>query len=347
MVSCSCAPARNRKPSNPPGVLVAIGFDVLRQPAYRANPFDRDYMWSASNVWRSIAHPLRAIEDSGGAGDFVANEIFPWRGLSRTGGQFEPNITLHLLGEGMVSRKLGEWYAARRVPAPYVAGVLTMAAVQFLNEVVENGHFRGPNRDPVADLLLFNVAGWALFAFEPARRFFSGPLRVDYWPDQAAVDLRSGRFVNVGENAAFKIALPWTEWRLFFYSSIMGLAGLSIPLRGRDVLSMGIGGGVVELVAQDVGRGGRSVSSGKEANAELGIFWDRDESLLASLKAGGTANPHLALNVYPGLFSIGSVALGAFVVAGKYEGISAGLTVRWLPLVPTVVFARDTHLERL
>lgn len=331
----------------PLNVLMNLGFDVLRQPAYNDNPFERHYGTAFLNVWRNVTNPRWAIEGSGGLGHVVSNEVFPYRGLGESGGQFAPNYSLHLLGEGMVSRKLGEWYAHRGVRFPYAAGIATTFLAQLMNELSENGDFVGPNADPVVDLLMFNVLGYVLFALAPVRHFFATHLRLNFWPDQPAIDLRSGRLVNVGENTAFKIALPWTRARVFAYASNQAMFGLSIPLDRRDTLSLGLGIAVVDLATVVHESGGRAVVIGREKNYEFGAFWDREESLLASIRVGGTSNPHLALNVYPGLVRFGSYSAGLFVVAGRYDGYSLGITLKELPLVPTILFNQDRSLERL
>ncbi len=47
--------------------------------------------------------------------------------------------------------------------------------------------------------------------------------------------------MNAGSNYSFKVALPLTDWRFFFYTGADGLFGLSIPTSAAESLSFGAG----------------------------------------------------------------------------------------------------------
>jgi hypothetical protein len=327
---------------NPFTVLINNGFDILRQPSYNSNPFELDWGTAFGNVFNNLARPDQSIEKIG-YGDFVNSEIFPYKNVSVKGTQYIPNYALHLFGEGMVTRKLSEWYRARGVPVPYLMGALTNFAAQLINEAAENGSYVGANWDPIADIYIFDILGHILFSFDLVAEFFSGPLRINYWPHQAAIDVVNGNLFNLGENYGFKLTLgPWTEWRVFGYLGNKGLLGLSIPVTEVDCLSIGFGVGLVELIPE-YKNGVRVVVPGTDyKNYELGFYWDRGESLLASLSIGGMGNPRVQLNVYPGFVRMAGFSLGAYFLGGRYEGYGGGLTISYAPInVGTLVHQND------
>jgi hypothetical protein len=316
---------------SPVQASIHVAFDILRSASYQNNPFEIAYGTAFSNVASNLADPFGAIEKNGGAEEFIAHEVFPFKGLSRDYGQWVPNYTLHALGEGMLYRKLSSWYEAHGVPAPQLFGLLNLAAAQFMNEVVENGAFTGPNTDPVADFYIFNPIGYLLFSIDGVAEFFSTTVKLSYWPDQAVLDLTRGDLANVGSNYSFKIALPKTDWRLFYYTGADGLFGLSIPTSPTETVSVGLGTRMFTMQAQYTEQGGRTMIP-DDLQFETGVFWDRHESLLASLIVAGPMHPRVAVNVYPGLLKVGPVKFGVYAGAGYYDGLSAGMTFAWSPL---------------
>jgi hypothetical protein len=320
----------------PLNVLVNGGFDILRNASYSPRPFDYDYGTGAVNVLWNLTHPSEVI---GGRHSerFVAHEVVPLLGLDPRYGQFAPNWFSHTLGEAMLSRRLGAWFDQRGVPYGRVAGIATVMAMQWLNEVVENDRYRGANADPIADLLLFNPLGMVLFSLDSAWRFFRGPIQLNYWPGQAAMDPRDGALVNHGENYAFKFSLgDWTPARAFFYIGQQGLGGLCWPFGVLGTVSVGAGIRLLELerVAED---GYPVLIPAGGFNTELGLFWDRNESLLASVLLGWPSSPTVTVNVYPNV--VGPV--GFFVSTSRVDGWVLGLTSAALPLVPGVQIGRD------
>lgn len=310
---------------------IHVSFDILRSASYQSNPFEIDYETAFSNVAHNIAHPFDAIDGTGGADEFIAHEVFPYKGLSGEYGQWIPNYSLHMIGEGMLYRKLSSWYEAHNVPAPRLVGLLNLAAAQFMNEVSENGSFTGPNSDPVADFFIFNPLGYILFSFDPVAEFFSTTVKTSYWPDQAAIDITSGRLLNVGSNYSFKIQLPLTDWRLFYYTGSSGLLGLSVPISRTENISLGGGTRMFTMNPRYTDAGGRTMIP-DDLQPELGVFWDRNDSLLASVILSGPEHPRIAVNVYPGLLQFQGFTAGFFAAAGHYDGLSAGVTFSWTPL---------------
>jgi len=317
---------------NPATALLNGGFDILRSYAYQNSLLHVDYKIGAQNVINNITYPL----DNLGAAGYVnvaAHEILPFRGLGTEYGQFVPNLFMHTFGEGMLYRKLEEWYEVHDVPYPRVASILTTTAVQFLNETVENGAFRGSNPDPIADMLLYNILGFILFSQDGVAGFFADQVRIDYWPGQAVVQPDSLRLVNMGENFAFKFkGLPWGV-KLFGYIGNEGLGGLSIPVTRQDNFSFAYGLRVLRMSAI-INRNGDRLMVPSPGNDEwdLALFWDRQESLMASLELGTVRDYSALLNIYPGVIEWKGWTFGLYAKASHQDGVAAGLTLRRSPL---------------
>jgi len=331
---------------NPVQVSFHLSFDILRNASYQDNPFKLAYGAGFENVAKNLAHPFDAIEKSGGAAEFVGREIFPIKGLNSAHGQWIPNYTLHALGEGSVYRRLWSWYAAKGVPAPWLFGLLNTAAAQFLNEVAENGDFRGPNTDPVPDFYLFNPIGYVLFSIDPVARFFSTTVRLNFWPGQATFDVVHAKLLNTGGNYSFKIPLPRTKLKLFYYTGTDGLFGLTIPTRRGDSFSVAAGTHLYTIQPVYTEQGGRIILP-DDLEFSVAAFWDRNESLMTSLQLIGPKHPTLLANVYPGLLNAGPFRFGLFGCAGYYDGFAMGLSISWLPLGPGFAVGTRTSQELL
>jgi len=331
---------------NPAQATIHLSYDILRNASYQDSPFKMAYGAGFENVGKNLVHPFDAIQKSGGTAEFIGREVFPIKGISSDYGQWVPNYTLHALGEGMVYRKLWSWYAARDVPVPWLFGLLNTAAAQFINEVAENGDFRGPNTDPVADFWIYNPIGYVLFSIDPVARFFSTTVRLNYWPHQATFDVAQAKLLNTGGNYSFKFPLPRTDWKLFYYTGTDGLFGLSIPTKSGDSFSLAAGTHLYTIRPVYTAQGGRIILP-DDLELSVGGFWDRNESLMTSFQLIGPKHPTALLNVYPGLMSVAGFRFGLYGAAGYYDGVALGLSVSWFPLGPGVAGWARTSQEIL
>ncbi len=328
---------------NPLTALLNGSFDILRNASYQDRLTGVDYQAGALNVFRNVTHPFDAMTHIGW-GHFVAHEIVPIRGFATQYGQFVPNWFMHGLGEGMLYRKLEDWYIAHDVSHPRFLAILTTTALQYVNEITENGSWRGPNQDPIADMLIWNPLGLVLFSFEPVARFFKGPVILNYWPGQAVL-ANDMRLYNQGENYAFKVTLGLpVDVRFFMYYGKEGLFGASGPINAHDHLSVALGPSLKGMQQVMVGDGtARMFIPGNQLIWETGIFWDRDESLVMSLIAGLTEQQSVHLNVYPGLWEYKGWALGGYGRWALGEGTSAGITLRGSPAGLGWIQAANDH----
>lgn len=328
---------------NPATVWLNGTYDILRGISYQDSPFRVDYWGGIRNVGRNLLHPLDNLDRIGWA-RFAAHEIFPYRGWDVRYGQFVPNIVLHGFGEGMLYRKLDEWYAAHDVAYPRLAALGTIVAMQLGNEVVENGGYQGAVQDPIADVWIFNPIGLLLFSHDPFVRALDRWVHISYWPSQAVFAPQGLRLLNAGENYGMKVTTGLPV-RGFMYYGVQGLFGASVPLGAGHDLSVAGGYRLLQLKAEERVDGRTMVPDG-DGDWELGVFWDRDDSLQMSAIAGLVTDPSLRFEFYPGLLNLGPVSLGGFVKVSSMEGFATGLTIGGSPLGLGALAPRDHGLER-
>ncbi len=319
---------------SPLSVILNSGFDIFRSGSYDKRLTKLKLGVGATNVFRNITRPARSIRRSGGVGEFVAHEVFPYREFNPEHGHFVPNYFLHVLGEGMLFRKLSEYYRQEQFEYPRIVALLTLGTAQYLNESVENGGYRGANVDPIADILFFNPIGWLLFSHDSVARFFSSDefMSIHFWPGQPALDFQDLSLYNTGESYVFRIRFGAdTRFSSFNYMGSEGLTGLSYRLPSGDQFSLAGGYRVVWLEA-DQDDDSRVMVPSQPGNLVGAFFWDRHESLLMSLKAGMNADPTVRVNLYPGSLHFASSQLGAFLWASPHDGFVSGITVSMSPV---------------
>ncbi len=314
---------------NPISVIVNGGCDSFQQ-LERSSAFG-DIPWrnGSTSVWRSITSPLPVISDFGW-NRFLRQEVFPGS-LKMEELQWVPNYGLHVLGGGMVSRKLTEWYDAHGYPVPAVFGAVTSMAAEYFNEVVENGVNIYPNEDCIPDLLIFQPLGIVLFSFDGVAEYFSSTLSLNDWSQPAAISFAPLAFRNAGQNFVMKYAL--TESRstsLFVHFGNFVIGGLSFRRGAQDAISLGVGQastGVRSLPWQN-GVPSNTINTGMMA----GVYYDRRNSLLGSVVYSEAYNQRLRVNVYPGIIECGGASPGLFLTVTGGGGYTAGFTLSMLPL---------------
>jgi len=314
---------------NPISLLASGGFDSFqildREPTWK------NIYWNqaATNVWRSAISPLPVISDFGW-NRFLRQEVFP-TSLNIDDAQYAPNFALHALGGGMEFRKISEWYDYYNVPLPYACGLLTCVAYEFINETVENGPVTGPNEDCIPDMLLFQPLGFILFSFDGIAEFCSSTLNMNDWSEPMAISFAPFAIRNAGQNFVAKIALNQLHTAsAFIHFGEFTILGLSLKTNHEDAVSFGGGlatTGVKDLPIQN-GVPSNTVTTGPMA----GIYYDRNNSLLASAAYCDNFNTRFRFNIYPGCFSFGTVSPGFFLTVAHNGTTTAGLTMHLLPL---------------
>lgn len=331
----------------PLNVFVNLGLGVVGRLNASARLTDIDFRRGFDHLGTAYFDPKAAI--GRGYGDYrvwLFLEFVPILGVSSW-----PNYTLHFLGEGMLSRKLEEYYQAHDISpiGSKLLAIATITAAQQMNEIIEQTSVT-PG-DALADLV-FNTLGVLAFSFDGFARLFSNEsVQLYYWPDQAVIDVRDSALFNHGENYLLRTTLGgWTSWKLAIAAGVSysGI-GTSIPITDSDYLTIGgfLAGSNLprrdyvkpraepifywDDEEQDIISNG--VQEDPSAVTTLRAFWDRRGSLMASIAVGIDAF-YLGVNVYPGVLDLGPVKLGGYAAYSARAGGTAGVTLSVLSVVP-------------
>ena len=279
--------------------------------------------------WQRVGEDLgtsASILRHAGWSEFLETEVIPVS-FNRRNAQYWPNYTLHLIGGGMSSTMMREWFAQRGFAHPELGSFATLTAYHLLNEAVEASSRTGPSTDAIADLMLFDPAGWLLFQHEGVNGFFSRTLHMRDWSSQIAIDPVTGTLENNGQNFSMKIGLPSSDhWSLFYYFGNHGELGLSCRGKNGSAISMGAGLKAARLVDLDNGA----------QTADLvpcaGLFYDRNGSLLLSVMTAKASRYDMQVNAYPGLIRLRSWTAGLFFNHARTGGNVMGVSLTRIPI---------------
>jgi hypothetical protein len=315
---------------NPASLIFNGGFDTF-QIINDRDPTWHDVYWksAATNIWRSATSPLYVISKFGWR-RFLSQEVFP-ASLNIDNAQYAPNFMLHTIGGGMEYRKISEWYDYNGFPAPFVLGALTSLAFEYVNETVENGPNYYPNEDCIPDMLIFQPIGLLLFSYDGISEFFSSTVSLNDWSQPLAMTFSPFAIRNAGQNFVMKLALNQTRsTSLFFHFGNFAMLGLSFKTNAQDAVSFGAG-------LTSTGRKPLPAQNGVPSNSILvgpmvGVYYDRNNSLLASAIYSDAQNNRFRLNLYPGVLSNSVFSPGLFLMVGGNGSMVAGITARILPI---------------
>lgn len=314
---------------NPGSLFINAGFDILQSATHSRDLSTIKLGTGARNVLDNLADPFTQIEKFGW-GRFIGQEVFP-TSLRIEEAQWFPNYTLHFIGGGMDARMMYEWYSYHGFAAPALMAGLTVAAYHLVNEAVENDRFIGPNVDPIADIYLFNLGGALLFTNDDVAEFFGTTLSMTAWPGQAAWNPEFNTLENHGQYYIIRYPVPFAPtYRLFYHFGDNGLAGVSIPAGSGEYLTLAAGATQRQLRTVNVVNGARSVTV--ELGWMAGVYYDRENSLLASVMASNRINEKLRLNLYPGVIDLFGFSPGLFASLGSRNQFIAGLSFRYSPI---------------
>ena len=317
---------------NPLNVIINGGYGILQMPQstsseYGRRIFDYPYLDWTGDVWQTVGHPIRTINEFGWR-DFITTELFPLT-LNMKGNQWVPNYFLHLIGGGLHFRATEEWFRLHGFAAPRLWSIGTMVLYHGLSEIVENRGNEDLTVDHLADLLIFDPAGMVLFAHDGVCRFFSEKLSLAEWSMQPSINLANGSLENMGQ---FYVArYPVTsdrKWNVMVHFGLHGMAGVSRRLTEENSVSI-TGGFLVEDLVEVEPGGAQQVLQGV-LTWRVGAFYDRNNSLLASVMLANVPAYRLRLNMYPGVIKIGPLSPGIFI-SGSSEWV-VGIYVSYIPL---------------
>ena len=309
---------------NPLTVLLNAGFDIYQLEEHNRHIFKFPYAQSVGNVFWNLGHPGKVISEIGWW-NVISTEVIP-TSIKPEKAQWVPNYLLHFIGGGMTYTTLSEWYRFHKVKHPKVLGFFTVMTAHLINETIENNGYIGNNSDPLPDIYIFNLGGIALFSSEKVQRFFSEKLHMADWSLQPSITITDFALHNNGQYFSFKWELPF-ERRLSLFSRLgMGsLFGASWKFKNGTALSLGAGVRSGSRYLTDIK--GRQVSI--TTPFSIGVFYDKDNSLLASVQVSNVSDYFINANVYPGLIKIGDFSPGLWANFDKRGYPTIGITTRY------------------
>jgi hypothetical protein len=319
----SALPYGSHALTSPATLFLTKGYEIMQLHNHRRDLWTFPYGKAGSAVWDAVIHPVAAVERGGGWGRWLREEIFPIA-QEPSEAKWFPNYTEHLIGGGMSARILAEWYEARGFPHPYVWGGVTVMAASYMNEVVENRGETVGSSGNVADLYVFDLGGIFLLRWDPLARFLTRTLRMSDWSPISGLTFPEGEIHNTGQYYAYKIPLPWTErtrilWRLGLGSQV----GATYALDAEHSLGIGFGVDTERRHVDPV-----TLEESIEVVRSMGIFWDRNDSLLASLMLSERRESMVAVNVYPGVLPGVGRDLGMWATVARDRTFRLGLAHR-------------------
>lgn len=313
---------------NPLTLMINGSFDILRNGNMTRDIFQLQYNNGFKNVVSNITHPKDNIEKYGW-NNFRSDEIFNAK-LNVDRMQFLPNYSLHIIGNGMQYVKLAEWYDYHHYPHPFLLSFATTLCYQFFNEAIENSSFKGANVDPIADMLIFNPIGFFLFSTEFGKEFFSKKIPVYDWSCQPFFNPGNSHLENSGQQFASKVHFSAHSRHSFFmYWGVQAIFGMSYNL--QDNFNISFGTGSITYGLNENRSGGARLVTPRMKNA-VGIFLDRNNSLLASAIIAGHGADYLKIEIFPGLIKLGFFKPGFFVGRTEPGDLQIGLATSFFPV---------------
>ncbi len=312
---------------SPTRLILNGGFGIMQVENRHNRPFDIQYGRGIRNVGKNLLDPAWGIGVNG-FWDFLSREVIP---ISVNSGdaQYWPNYMNHLIGGGMSYRMMEEYYRYHEVPHSKLAAGATIFAYHFLNEVVENDGYDGPTTDPVADFWIFNPAGVILFSHDGFARFFSEKLHMADWSYQPVYIPNTRELHNNGQNYAIKYHLNKEGSKsLFYHWGTHAELGMSFTRKDGRCISVGLGLVAKNLLEVD------EISKTLDLAVSGGVFYDRNNSLLASLLYAKTKDYRYRLNLYPGAVNLGPLKPGVFVALNQDHRVTYGVSFACVPLIP-------------
>lgn len=311
---------------NPLFVMINGGYDVLQFDGMQRRLSYYPYYRGGNNVVKNLSAPFAAINRFG-VRNFLHQEVLPLNFSPKKSAGW-PNYNLHLIGGGMTYAALGEWYEQHGMTYPKTAAAVTVAAEHLLNETIEATDITGDNIDAIADVYLFDLGGIILFSIDGVQKFFGETLNMRDWSFQPMFSVRDGSLRNNGQY--FSMKWKWFDdehWHLFYFFGLEGLAGTSYRFNDGTSLSGGFGfrGKKRSLIDQQYNRYAVDLAW------NVGLFYDKNNSLLVSLFFSDTLDDRVTVNMYPGVVTLFGISPGAALIINSRFQPTFGITLSYIP----------------
>jgi len=317
--------------SNPVTLLLNGSYDILRNGGHENNNetidiFKLDYKQGIRNVWDNITSPAYHINKYGWD-RFLKQEIFP-TSLDQDKAQWLPNYGHHIIGSGMLYVRTAEWLDYHGYSHPFLLSFLITTTYQYINESLENNHSDKTNVDPIADILIFNPLGFLVFSSDAVKRFFSETVAMYDWSLQPVFNPTNRYLENAGLQFAFKYKVS-DHYSVMFYYGIYGILGLTYSYKNEHNFSIGAGT-VVNRLEENIINNSRLITP--TTDGAIGLFYDRNNSLMTSILLTGPRQYNARINIYPGFFKVGWFRPGMYMGVGEWDNFLVGITFAHIPV---------------
>jgi len=321
---------------NPINLFLNGSFDILRNGSHTKDIFAQPYQVGFNNVIDNVINPFENIEKYGYR-NFLRREIFNLSANSNES-QFLPNFGLHVIGNGMQYRKLSEWYNYHAYPYPNLLSIMTTVSYQIINEIVENGDYKGTNVDPISDILIFNPLGILLFSTEAGQRLFSTKIPIFDWSMNPYFNLKYHSIYNTGQQYATKIKFnSKSKNALFGYWGLISTFGISYNINETDAMSFSAGAVVAKLRSNEENLARFMIP---DIDYSIAIFYDRNNSLLGSLILFGPRFFNIRLEIFPGVIGFDRYKPGFYIGFGEIDHFQFGIS---FPPLPFGILGKKTN----
>ncbi len=313
----------NQSIYNPLTVILNRGWDVVQCQLNRRQIFKIDYYPAAKNVLENWKNPIENISQTGWK-TFLSQEIFPLD-FSKHGARWAPNYSLHLLGGGVSYKMLSEWFDYQEVPLPRVNSAIVILFCAFVNETLENKNL-GKNTDAIADFYFFDIPAIFLFNIKKVNYFLTKYFHLADWSTMPSFVFPSGELHNNGQYFAAKLKIPFTKnLYLFNYFGLSYLGGFSYEFSDNTAISVAAGAKTSRLVSLKNDFRQNTLDLGFSA----GIFYDKNNSLLASFVISDVEDYFCQLSIFPSLVSFRGFSPGFWVVLNRKIEFSVGVSAKF------------------
>lgn len=261
--------------------IVNGSLDVIQNPYWFSQ---EDFFDKTSIVWNRVKNPDKSIRRDGGYGKFIRDEFFTLRVL--------PNVGLHFLGGAYDTLWMTQYYEHHDVPFPEIWAMATTYLARFGNEVSEVSSDEISSHDHIADLYIFDIAGFFLAYNKPAMNFLVRDMGMEAWHFNVMYSEDGDNFFNAGLNYIFRpkfAHMNGGKIRPMYYLGMQTLIGSSFDYGQKSTFSLAMGLSPTDPLEQK----GRFVT---------GLFHERNGQLEASLFINGSEDYRWRLNLYDALF---------------------------------------------
>ena len=131
---------------------------------------------------------------------------------------------------------------------------------------------------------------------------------------------------NHGQHYSIKIKLPHiSKIKFFSYIGLESFYGASFKLNNQNSLSIGAGLAASRLVKYADNPNQNTILTRKG----IGVFYDKNNSLLASLVLSDVVDYFIHVNIYPGVVKFGNFSPGFWTVISRKGQMAFGIATTY------------------